>query len=165
MAGFAGFALLLMPEVMKEGLSGDVWGMVAVGIASVSYGVGIIYGRKYLSRLPRLVAPTCQLTMSALCLIPLIFLAPIEFSWAGIGAVMGLGVLCTAGAFILYYRILEHSGAAYLSMCGYLFPLFGTIWGALFLGERLPPEAYFAGILILFGMYLVNKKPLTKAIS
>ena len=157
--GLIGFAIVLGPHLTN--LTGSTWGILAIGIASVSYGVGMVYGRKYLRGLPPLVGPTCQLLVSSAYLIPLaIIMEPFSshgpLTWSGIGSVIGLGVLGTACAFYLFFRVMEHSGATYLAMSTYLLPIFSTALGAIFLDEHLSWTAYAALGFILTGMMIVN---------
>jgi drug/metabolite transporter (DMT)-like permease len=157
-----GFVLLLVPHLFTGELHADLIGMIAVGIAALSYAIGVVYGRRFLKSLPPLVGPTGQLLASSLYLIPLAFFASpyfpsMELTWTGAGALMGLTVFGTSIAFVLYYRILAKNGAAYLAMVAYLFPVFSTLLGALFLDETLSWNAYQAAALILLGMMIVNE--------
>ncbi len=160
--GLAGFCVILVPHLMDGMIDGDDWSIIALGIASISYGVGMVYGRKYLQGLPRMVGPTCHLMVSSIYLIPLalifepMFTPENPLTWTGVLAVSGLALFGTAIAFYLFFRILEHSGAAYLSMSTYLLPLFATILGWVFLDEKLKWTTYLAGALILLGMMVVN---------
>ncbi|MBS0622609.1 MAG: EamA family transporter [Verrucomicrobia bacterium] len=158
--GLSGFLLILVPHLTFQ-IEGNGLGITLVAIASTSYGVGMVYGRKYLKDLPPLVGPTCQLLTSSCCLIPLAlvthpFIPNTTLSWQGVGAVLGLACIGTAAAFFLYFRILKNSGATYLAMSNYLLPIFSTILGAIFLGEQLSWTTYVALGLILTGMMIVN---------
>ncbi|MGK0184178.1 MAG: drug/metabolite transporter (DMT)-like permease [Halioglobus sp.] len=159
--GFIGFVILLLPTVLDGTLEGDTVGIASVGMAATCYAVGIIYARKFLPCLPPVVAPASQLLTSALYLIPLsLYLeGPSQFftlSWSTTAAIAGLGLMGTAAAFVLYYRILHRSGANAVSMGIYLTPIFGTFFGVLFLNEELGLHVYVAAGMILVGMMIVN---------
>ena len=66
-----------------------------------------------------------------------------------------LGVLCTGLAYVLYFRLLAAVGAARSMTVTYLIPLFGLLWGALFLSEPLRPSMLVGGVVILIGVTLV----------
>ena len=61
-----------------------------------------------------------------------------------------LAVACTALAYVLYFRLIAHTGAATASTVTFLIPAFAVVWGALFLGEglTLPVAAGCAVILV-----------------
>ncbi len=158
--GFGGLILLIVPSLF-EGVFATTWGLIAIAVASASYGVAIVYSRKNLRGLPPLVAPTAQLGMATLYLLPLSLLIEHPFSlptpsWTAIGSLLMLAVVGTALAFIVYYRILEETSATYLSMVTYLVPAFGLFLGVIILGEQPGWNAYAGCALILLGVMVVN---------
>jgi drug/metabolite transporter (DMT)-like permease len=70
--------------------------------------------------------------------------------------VAALAVLCTAAAYILYYRLIAHVGAAKASTVTLLVPLFAVVWGALFLAEALTPRLLMFCAVILLGTALTT---------
>ncbi|TAL52374.1 DMT family transporter [Pandoraea sp.] len=72
--------------------------------------------------------------------------------WA---AMAGLGFMCTALAYILYFRLIADIGPIKSLTVTFLIPLFGVLWGALFLGERLSWAHAFGGGLIGAALWLV----------
>lgn len=60
-------------------------------------------------------------------------------------------------AFLLYFRLIADVGATRALTVTYLIPLFGVLWGWLFLGEALPVSALGGGVLILAGTVLVTR--------
>lgn len=76
---------------------------------------------------------------------------------AAVGAVLALGLLCTALAYVLYFRLISSVGPTKTGTVTYIVPLFGMAWGTLFLGEPVT-GGMFAGLaLILASMLLVNE--------
>jgi len=73
-------------------------------------------------------------------------LSPGVSGWA---ALLGLSLLCTAVAYLLYFRLLASAGANNMSLVTFLVPVSAITLGAVFLGERLGSTA-FAGMGILF---------------
>jgi drug/metabolite transporter (DMT)-like permease len=67
-------------------------------------------------------------------------------------AVSTLGWLCTGVGYLLFFRIIARAGAGFVSLNNFLVPLFGVVWGAIVLSERLEPRAFLALLLILAGV-------------
>jgi drug/metabolite transporter (DMT)-like permease len=67
-----------------------------------------------------------------------------------------LAVLCTALAFVLFFRLIERAGPAYAMSVTYLIPAFTALWAHLWLDEALTPEVAAGGGLILLGTALSN---------
>lgn len=158
--GFIGLLFLIGPDI-SSGATASVSGIMAVAIASASYGWAMVYGRKYLTQLPPLVAPTAQLLLASVYMIPLSLALEQPFampmpSIEALGSLIALAIFGTAIAFVVYYRILEKAGATYLSTVTYLLPVIGVILGIAVLGERVRWNAFVGCALILCGIMLVN---------
>ncbi len=167
--GFQGLLFLVWPTI-ASGFQASTGGILAVTLASFSYGLAMVYARKFLRTLPSLVAPTTQLILATIYMIPLAlyFEHPFSLSWPSlpaVGSLVALAVIGTALAFVVYYRIIEVAGATYLSMVTYLLPVFGVILGVLILNEQLTWNAYVGCGLILSGVVVVNGRlPLSSRI-
>jgi drug/metabolite transporter (DMT)-like permease len=160
--GFGGLVLLIAPSLL-EGLHATTWGLLAVTVAAASYGVAIVYTRKNLRGLPPLVGPTAQLTVATIYILPLSFFIDRPYnlaapSWPAFGSLLGLSVVGTALAFIVYYYLLDRTSATYLSMVTYLVPIFGVVLGVVVLDEQPGWNAYLGCVLILLGVMVVNFK-------
>lgn len=158
--GFSGLALLIGPSLLG-GVKATTWGLIAVAVASLCYGIAIVYGRRNLRGLPPLVAPTAQLLLAALFVLPLSLVLEQPFnlpapSWPALGSLLALGAFGTGLAFVVYYRIMEQTSATYVSMVTYLVPVFGVILGVVILNEQLGWNAYLGCALILLGVMIVN---------
>lgn len=159
--GFVGLFVLVSPN-LTSGVHSSVWGIVAVATAALSYGIAIVYSRLHLMNEKPLYAPSAQLLVTALYLIPFAWLVegPThwgDLSWRAIGSLTILGTFGTAAAFIVYYRLLALASASYLSLVTYLMPVYGVILGVVFLQERLSTTAITGGLLILCGIMIANK--------
>jgi drug/metabolite transporter (DMT)-like permease len=160
MIGFGGLSVLIGPSLVA-GIQATTWGLLAVTVASVCYGVAIIYSRRHLRGLPPLVGPTTQLLLATLFLLPLSLLIEQPYhlsapSWPALGSLLALSVLGTGLAFVIYYVLIERVSATYLSMVTYLVPVFGVILGVWVLKEQLDWNAYLGCTLILLGVMIVN---------
>jgi drug/metabolite transporter (DMT)-like permease len=67
-----------------------------------------------------------------------------------------LAVACTALAYVLYFRLIAHTGPASASSVTFLIPAFAIGWGWLFLGELLSPEMLAGCAVILLGTALAT---------
>jgi len=158
--GFAGLIVLISPNFNGES-NAAFYGILAVSIAAFSYAIAIIYARLNLLKSRPLHAPTSQLLVTAIYLIPLAFFVdqPIQLlsiSWQAAVAILILGVFGTAFAFMVYYKILDRAGASFLSLSVYLTPVYGVILGIIFLGESLSIEAIIGAVIILAGLLIAN---------
>jgi drug/metabolite transporter (DMT)-like permease len=67
----------------------------------------------------------------------------------------GLGLICTAFAYVLYFRLLTDIGPIKASTTTFLIPPFGVLWGALLLDEPLSWAYLYGGVLIAIALWLV----------
>lgn len=160
LVGFAGLIILVLPS-FQDGLAATTWGVLALVLAALLYGIAIVYSRNHLRGLPSLVAPTGQLIMASIFLVPVMLL--VDQPWTlnapsaeSIWSLIALSVLGTALAFILYYRLIERAGASYVSMVAYVIPVFGVILGVTILDETLTQAMIIGCGLILLGVMIVN---------
>lgn len=158
--GFGGLLMLIGPSLL-DGFHATTWGLLAVATAAACYGIAIVYTRLHLRGLPPLVAPTAQMLLATLYVLPLSLLVDRPFSmpmpsWAALGSLLVLGVFGTAVAFIVYYRLIEATNPTYVSTVTYMLPVVGVILGVTVLNEQLAWNAYVGCALILSGVMIVN---------
>ena len=160
--GFGGVAVLIGPDLLRE-LDPYSLGQLSVLGATICYGFAVHYGRRF-GDTPALVNAAYMLTAATVWLTPVALL--IDQPWTldpgltGWGALLGLSVICTAFAYLLYFRILASAGATNMSLVTFLVPVSAISLGAVFLGERLGPTA-FTGMAILFaGLAIIDGRAL-----
>ena len=158
--GMMGMILLVAPALL-DGVRATTLGLLAVVLVSASYALALVYSRQKLRGLPTLVAPTSQMLLATLFLLPFSLLIDRPFtlatpSLAAAGSVLALALLGTTLAFIVYYRLVQTAEASFASMVTYLAPIFGVLLGVVVLGERLSWNALVAFGLILLGVMVVN---------
>ncbi|WP_420235310.1 DMT family transporter [Pseudomonas sp. ABY48] len=86
-------------------------------------------------------------------------------SWGGWSvwlSLLGLGLVCTALAYILYFRLLSSIGPVKSMTVTFLIPPFGVLWGALLLDEPLGMAHVYGGVLIAAALWLVLKPSVAK---
>lgn len=149
---------------MVSGAVGGGFGLnllanLAVIGASLSYSFAVIYGRRFRGLSP-MVPATGQLTCSALMMAPVV--AVVEgpaLALPGaqtLAALLGLGLLSTALAFTLYFRLLATAGPTNTTLVTLLIPVSAVLLGAVFLGERLEPR-HLAGMgLVALGLLTID---------
>jgi drug/metabolite transporter (DMT)-like permease len=158
--GFGGLFLLIAPSLF-EGVQATSLGLIAAAVAAASYGVAMVYSRLHLRGLPPLVAPTAQLSLAALYMLPLSlwFERPFSLaapSWSAWASLLVLAIFGTTVAFVVYYRLIERTSATYVSMVTYMIPVFGLVLGVLVLDEQLGWNSYLGCGFILVGVMIVN---------
>ena len=160
--GFLGVAVLFLPD-LRQGIQMEFWGELAIVVAAASYGLATVIAHKYVGGISPIVAPAIQLGSAAIWMLPLslVFDNPFALrpSVAAVGSLLILALLGTAFAYILYYWLVEHTGATRTSLVTYLIPITGIFWGASFLGEKIELESILGLVLIIVGIVFVNRRP------
>jgi drug/metabolite transporter (DMT)-like permease len=154
--GTAGVALLVGFDHVASRPGAGI-AVAAALLAALSYSVASLYARSAKSVEPFANAHGTMWT-SALMVLPVLPLfPPAAAPSAGIlGAVLALGVLCSGIAYILYFRLIELVGATSALTVTFLSPLFGILWGALFLGEVIGWYTVVGSAIVLVGTALVT---------
>jgi len=78
-----------------------------------------------------------------------------NWTWTAVLSVVYLTILGTIAAFWLYYWLLGRIESTKAMMISLVTPLLAVILGAIFLGEKLPPQTFFGGLLILASIGLI----------
>lgn len=154
--GLGGVAVMLAPG-LANGLGGPVWAKLALLGTAISYGFASIYARRF-SSLPPITVATGQLTASTLIMIPVVAitggfgqaLAASSTAWM---AVLGLALLATAVAYIIFFNLIAKAGASNTSLVTLIIPASAILLGTLILGERI--ELFEVAGMALIGLGLV----------
>ncbi|WP_421762710.1 DMT family transporter [Ekhidna sp.] len=159
--GFIGLLVLVMPG-FRMSSGGNFLGIMSIILATVSYGIGLTLIRKYFAKTSSIKAPAAQLLSVSIYLIPLAVLLYPNFeitslSMPAIGSVLMLTVFGTAIAFIIYFKLIEQSSAAYASLVTYLMPIYGVVLGTIFLEEKVSAWMLLGTVLILVGIRVTKK--------
>ncbi|MBI2731851.1 MAG: DMT family transporter, partial [Aquabacterium sp.] len=167
---FAGVALLASDghQFSTEGAAGGA--ALALG-STLMYAFAVHYNKRFLSTLSPLSNSAGTLAMaSALLVVPAIWVGPQPVhaapqgvaGWAQVpsaawAALLTLTVLCTGVAYLIFYRLIDRIGASRALTVTFLIPVFGMMWGALFLGERVTVMMTVSTAVILLGTWLSNQ--------
>ena len=157
--GMCGVAVLVGPTAVA-GARGHLLGDGACLAAAFTYAVAGQYARR-LRGVPFLQVATGQLTAGALVLLPVA--AVVDRFWAlpmpGVGiwlSLAGIAVLCTALAYILFFRLMATAGPTNAMLVTFLLPISALLLGWLFLGEAVPARAFGGMALIGAGLALMD---------
>ncbi len=161
--GILGVALMLGLD-LAGGLGGHLCSELAVLAAALSYAFAGVFGRRFRGRPPLSVAAG-QLTGSSLLMLPPALL--IDRPWAlpmpGGGtwaALVGLALLSTALAYVIFFRILARAGATNLLLVTFLIPVSALLLGVGFLGETLSLHHLAGMALIGLGLAAIDGRPM-----
>lgn len=160
-AGLAGVAVMVGPSMLTHA-DGALAGELAVLAAAVSYAFAGLYGRRFRAMgLSPLLPAAGQVTVSSLLLLPLMLLVdrPFGLPFPGVeawAALLGLALVSTALAYILFFRILATAGATNIMLVTILIPPSAILLAALVLGERLEPRHFAGMVLIALGLAAID---------
>ncbi len=159
--GLGGVLWLAWRNVNQEAAfkpGGSGWAIVACLAATVLYGFSANFTKQHLNGVPPLAVAAGSQGFAALFLcVPATLLWPATMPSAQAwGAVAVLAVLCTGVAYILFFRLIAHIGAANAISVTFLIPVFGVLWGALFLGETVTGAMAAGCVVIVLGTALAT---------
>ncbi len=157
---FIGIVILIMPgkAALEISLIDGLYSEFMVISGAILYSFAAVYGKRYKITNPLNASTGVTLYSAVIMTIYLAFntsLIPYDFgSISHISAVLILGIFCTAIATIIYFQILQSSGATFISMMNYLIPVWAILFGVLFFDE-IALWNYFLGLLVvIFGIQL-----------
>jgi drug/metabolite transporter (DMT)-like permease len=149
--GFAGVALLVGLDIDLS----DFGSVAATMLTALGYAIGPIIIDRKLKDVPALGVITASLIVATLIYAPFApALWPSHFDAASAGAVAGLGVLCTAAAFMVFFALIAEVGPARATVITYINPAVAIILGALVLKEPLTIGMGIGFPLVILGAIL-----------
>lgn len=158
--GFAGVVVLVGPAAL-HGLGGSLLHQLAVASGAICYAISVIIVQR-MPPAPLVGRATLTLAFSALQTAPVAlwlsgWTTP-DFSIDGWWPPLYLGLLSTALATLILFKLLSEREASFVAFQNYLVPVFGVFWGALLLDEDVSLQAVAALGLILSGIYVANRR-------
>lgn len=161
--GFGGVCLLFAPSLMSTGIGATPLISQALLLAAA-----FLYGSTTV--MVRLVNPQLHPVAMSFCFVGLAAAFSIPFSVAAwpteailmeprhVFAVLGLGVLATGLANMLYVITIRRVGPVFMSNVGNLAPFWSIFVGAMAFGEALPATTFVALVVLLLGVWLVQRQ-------
>ncbi|HLY76619.1 MAG TPA: DMT family transporter [Thermoplasmata archaeon] len=125
---------------------------------SVSYGIGAFYAHRHTADVPPVTASLGQTLAATVLIAPFALVEVPTARWTVPGNVslLGLALLSTFVAYILYFRILQRSGPTETVTVTFLIPIFGVAWGHLLLGEPIGVGTVVGLAVVLVGIALIT---------
>jgi len=157
MIGFIG-VYFLMSEKLHMPQTDVLWPTIGVMFAALCYGISANYTKKYLSNVKPIALAAGSQVSASIVLIPIsLFFLPNQIpSSAAISSVLFIGIVCTGLAYIIFFRLIAALGPTKAISVTYLIPVFGLIWGMLFLNETVTSIMLFGCSLIMLGVALTT---------
>lgn len=159
--GFIGAVIL----IGGDGLTGEnsFWHCMIIVFATALYGLNSLILTKFLNDIPSFQLSSSLFTIwlpPAIIILlfsgfPTVFEGTVP-QWQSLGFIAILGLIGTATAMILYYKLIQSTGPMFSSMVTYLMPVVSVFWGIL-VGEKITWLHIIGFILILSGVYLTQK--------
>jgi drug/metabolite transporter (DMT)-like permease len=139
----------------KDG--GDGWAIVAALVASTAYGVGGNFTRQRMQDLPPRVVAAGSTVAGTLLMLPFgIWKWPeVNPSFRAWGCALALAVVCTAVAYLLFFKIISSASAMATSTVTFLIPVSAILWGYLMLQEKLTLQMVAGMVITFLGTALV----------
>ena len=159
--GFGGVLILLSRDLTHGVIHwSTLAGQGAVVLASLCYAVSAVLARRTLRGVSSMAIAVYTVSIAAAetLLLSLVFSPPPIFSLrpSALFAVLWLGLLGSAFAYLLYYFILEQWGASRTTLVTYMIPVVGLTLGSLFLNEALDWRILAGSVLVICGVALAS---------
>ena len=156
LVGFAGVAALVGVDLRGA----DVGPVIEVLVPAVGYAVGPLIISRKLDDLDGIGVITVSLAMASVLYAPYaVTHLPTSVSLEVVGAVIGLALVCTALAFVLFFELIVEVGPARSTVITYVNPAVAILLGVLVLGEPLTWGIVVGFPLILVGSWLATAPP------
>jgi len=152
--GFIGIFILVNPQNSDTTLIASLSAL----LAAFFYSYSTVYIQRQSVNANKMVLIGWSIVFSAVFMIPVsIFNLPETLpSASAIGSAFWLGAVSTGIGFLGYVRLIDKIGAVKTSTVAYFLPVFGIIWGSIFLDEKITSTIILGCLIVLIGIYLSN---------
>jgi drug/metabolite transporter (DMT)-like permease len=152
--GFVGVFILVNPQNSETSLISSLSAL----LAAFFYSFSTVYIQRNSVKTNKMVLIGWSIIFSAIIMLPVsvFYLPEIMPSISAITSAIWLGAVSTGIGFIGYVRLIDKIGAVRTSTVAYFLPVFGIIWGAIFLGEIITSTIIIGCFVVLLGIYLSN---------
>ncbi len=156
--GLTGVVLIVGVDVL-QGLGQQVAAQLAILLGALLYACAAIYGKNF-SRLPPTVTASGTMICAALCLLPLSLVIDrpwtLSPSWQSLLAAAALAIFCTAGALLIYFRLLRTLGSMGVASQAYLRAGLSVVLGMVLLGEQITWLVGLGLVAAILGVAAIN---------
>ena len=152
--GFIGIFILVNPQNSETTLISSMSAL----LGSFFYSYSTVYIQRQSVNANKMVLIGWSIIFSAIIMLPVtIFYLPDSIpSISAIGSAIWLGAISTGLGFLGYVRLIDKIGAVKTSTVAYFLPVFGIIWGAIFLDEIISSTIIMGCLIVLIGIYFAN---------
>jgi drug/metabolite transporter (DMT)-like permease len=158
LAGMLGVAALVGLDVAGS----DLTAVLELVVTVVGYAVGPAILARWMSDLPGVGVVTTSLGIAAIVYVPVVLLTgAVPHAWPSIpvsASVVILGVICSAGAFVLMFALINEIGPMRATTITYVNPAIAIVAGAIVLHERVTVWTVVGFVLVLGGSFLVTRR-------
>jgi drug/metabolite transporter (DMT)-like permease len=162
--GFGGVVMIVWDQIVSThgAYAPAPWVTALAAVAgtgaSFLYGIAANFTKRYLTGVDALTLATGSMIASSIALIPFAIAqwpagAISASAW---GAVLSLGIACTGVAYIIYFHLLNVAGPARAMTVTFVIPVFGILWGAMFLHEHVSLAMLEGCAIVLAGTALAT---------
>lgn len=160
LVGLVGVAVLVGYDLAVGSTASWLARLALIG-APLLYALANVYARTRLASYPPFVIATMTMTGAILpsALLALVLERPWSLpapSWAGVGAIVGIGVFGTALASLCHYTVLRRAGATNALVVTLIMPLTPIVLGGVFLGERIGARDLTGAAIIAAALLIID---------
>lgn len=151
--GFAGVVLLSWHKLGFSTTAGP-WPVLTGLGGGFLYGLSLNFTKRYLAGVRPMTVAAASQVFAALAMIPVgIAFAPTDLPGPrALAAALVLGLVCTGFAYVLFYRLFVSIGPTRAITVAFLIPMFGVVWGVVFLNETFTLVMGAGAALVLMGL-------------
>jgi drug/metabolite transporter (DMT)-like permease len=160
LVGLLGAGVLVGPDVLKEGLAGNVFrGFLLLQFGSASWSLGSILQRRVQVKLQPVTSAAIQQFAAGLFFLPAALLEeqPVHYTAQGIGALLYLVVFGSIVGYTCYVIALGRLPVAIVSLYNYINPVVAAVLGWLFYREPFGWREITAMLIIFAGVAIVKR--------
>ncbi|MBJ6125236.1 DMT family transporter [Microvirga splendida] len=164
--GFIGVAVMIGAAALAS-WDASILAQLAVLAAALSYGFSGVFGRRFKTMgIPPLATAAGQVTVSSALLLPVALVVDRPWTLAmpstqAILSLAALGLVSTAFAYLIFFRLLARAGATNVGLVTFLIPVSAILLGVLLLGETLAPRHIAGMALIGAGLVLIDGRAIS----
>ena len=164
LVAFTGIIILIMPDknIIENNIIDGIHSELMVIGGAILYSFAAVYGKRFKITNPLNASTGVILYSAAIMSIYIMLnidLAPHSYGdYKHIMAMVVLGVFCTAIATIIYFQILQSSGATFISIMNYLIPVWAILFGVIFFNEDVSWNYLIGLIIVILGIQISQTK-------
>ena len=162
--GFIGVIILVNPQNSAATMISSI----SCLFAAAFYSLSTVFIQKNSAKTNKLVLIGWSIVFSAVLMMPIsyIYLPESMPSFEANISAVWLGAVSTGLGFLGYVRLIDKIGAVKTSIVAYFLPVFGILWGYIFLDEKISTSVVIGCLVVLIGIFLAtsNNNALPKRI-